>query len=50
LLSVGESEDHFNRFRDEGLMRALQTTLPASPAEGGPPPGEWFESKRIVGR
>ena len=47
-VSVWESEEDFNRFRDERLMPAVQQVLPASLAEGGPPPTETFEAKHIL--
>jgi heme-degrading monooxygenase HmoA len=47
-VSIWESEQDFNRFRDERLMPAVQQTLPPALAEGGPPPTESFESKHIM--
>ena len=46
-VSIWESEDDFNRFRDERLMPAVEQALPASMAEGGPPPTESFEAKHV---
>jgi hypothetical protein len=49
-VSVWESQEHFDRFRDERLMPAVQEALPASLAEGGPPPTEWFETRHVMKR
>jgi heme-degrading monooxygenase HmoA len=46
-VSIWESEDDFNRFRDERLMPAVERALPASMVEGGPPPSETFEAKHV---
>jgi hypothetical protein len=48
-VSVWESEDDFNRFRDERLMPAVERALPSEMAQGGPPPSETFEAKHVVG-
>jgi hypothetical protein len=44
-VSIWESEDDFNRFRDERLMPAVEQALPASLTAGGPPPSETFDAK-----
>ncbi len=49
-VSIWESEDDFNRFRDERLMPAVQRVLPAPLAEGGPPPSETFDAKHVLAR
>jgi len=46
-VSVWDTEEDFDRFRDERLMPAVQQALPASLAEGGPPPSETFEAKHV---
>jgi len=46
-VSIWESEDDFNRFREERLMPAVQQALPASMADAGPPPSETFEAKHV---
>ena len=46
-MSIWESEDDFNRFRDERLMPAVQQVLSAAMAGGGPPPSETFEAKHV---
>ena len=47
-VSVWESEDDFNRFRDERLLPAVQDALGAEMAQGGPPPTESFEAKHVI--
>ena len=47
-VSIWESEEHFNRFRDERLMPAAQRVLPAAMAQGGPPPIEASEAKHVL--
>ena len=46
-VSIWESEDDFNRFREERLMPAVERALPADLAQGGPPPSETFEAKHV---
>jgi hypothetical protein len=47
-VSVWESEDHFNRFRDDRLLPAVRETLGDDIADAGPPPTESFEAKHVV--
>ena len=47
-VSIWQSEEHWNRFRDEKLMPAVQQTLGEAVLQGGPPPTETFEAKRVV--
>jgi hypothetical protein len=49
-VSVWESEDDYNRFRDEQLMPAVQRVLPSDLADGGPPPSETFEARHVLAR
>jgi hypothetical protein len=49
-VSVWESQDDFDRFRDERLMPAVEQALDPSLVQGGPPPTEWFEATHIVAR
>jgi hypothetical protein len=46
-VSVWESEDDFNRFRDERLLPAVEQALGAAMAQSGPPPSESFETKHV---
>jgi hypothetical protein len=47
-VSIWESEDHYNRFRDEKLWPAVRATLGDQMAEAGPPPAETFETKHTI--
>jgi hypothetical protein len=47
-VSVWESEEHFNRFRDERLLPAVQQVLGEGVAQAGPPPTESFEAKHVL--
>ncbi|HEY6960868.1 MAG TPA: hypothetical protein VI408_03160 [Gaiellaceae bacterium] len=47
-VSIWETEEHFNRFREERLMPAVQRALPAAMTEGGPPPSETFVAKHVL--
>ena len=49
-VSVWESEDDFNRFREERLMPAVQQALGEAMLESGPPPSETFEAKHVLKR
>jgi heme-degrading monooxygenase HmoA len=49
-VSIWDSEDDFNRFRDERLLPAAREALPATLVEGGPPPSESFEAKHVFER
>ena len=42
-VTVWESREAEERFRETGLMPAVGTTLGQESAEGGPPADEWFE-------
>jgi hypothetical protein len=46
-VSIWESEEHFNRFRDERLMPAVRQSLGEAIVSGGPPPTEAFETKHV---
>jgi hypothetical protein len=41
-VSIWESEEAFNRFRDERIMPAVRETLGEQFIEAGPPPTEAF--------
>lgn len=45
-VSVWESEEHFNRFRDERLLQAVREVVPQF-ADAGPPPQETFEAEHV---
>jgi hypothetical protein len=47
-VTIWESEDHFNRFRDEKLLPAVQQALGEAMAQAGPPPTESFEAKHVI--
>ena len=47
-VSIWESEDDFNRFRDERLLPAARGALGAEMVEAGPPPMESFEAKHVI--
>jgi len=46
-VSIWESEDHFNRFRDERLLPVVQQVLGGDVSAAGPPPTESFEAKHV---
>lgn len=46
-VSVWESEEHFNRWRDARLLPAVEKALPQF-AQAGPPASETFEAKHVV--
>ena len=48
-VSIWESEEHFNRFRDEHLLPAVKESLGDEMVDAGPPPSESFEAKHVVG-
>jgi hypothetical protein len=48
-VSVWESEEHYNHWRDEKLMPAVEKALPPALAQGGPPASETFIAKHVVG-
>ena len=47
-VSIWESEDHYNRFRDERILPAVQGSLGEDMAQAGPPPSESFEAKHVL--
>jgi uncharacterized protein YeaC (DUF1315 family) len=47
-VSIWESEDGFNRFRDERILPAVRRALGEDMADAGPPPSESFEAKHIL--
>jgi heme-degrading monooxygenase HmoA len=49
-VSVWESEEHFNRFRDERLLPAARQALGDELVDAGPPPSEAFEAKHVLER
>ena len=49
-VTVWETEDDFNRFRDDRLMPLVQEVLGDELAAAGPPPTEWFEARHVLAR
>ena len=49
-VSVWESQEAYERFRDERVFPAVRQTLGDAAIEGGPPPSESFEVKHLVRR
>ena len=49
-VSVWESQEAYERFRDERVFPAVRQTLGDSAIEAGPPPSESFEVKHLVRR
>jgi hypothetical protein len=47
-VDVWESEEAYERFRDERLMPAVRRALGDDVVEAGPPPQESFEVKHLV--
>ena len=47
-VSIWDSEEAFNRFRDERLMPAVMRALPEQLVAAGPPPTESFEVRHLV--
>ena len=47
-VSIWESEDDFNRFRDERLLTAVEQAVGAELAQAGPPPTESFDAKHVM--
>lgn len=47
-VSIWESEDDFNRFREERILPAVRQALGDDMAEAGPPPSESFEAKHVL--
>ena len=48
MVDIWESEEHYNRFRDERLMPAVERAMGAEMAQAGPPPTESFEVKHSI--
>jgi hypothetical protein len=49
-VSVWESQEAYERFRDEQVFPAVRQTLGDSAIEAGPPPSESFEVKHLIRR
>jgi hypothetical protein len=49
-VSVWESKEAAEKFRDERVLPAATAALGADVVEAGPPPEEWFEAKHLVTR
>jgi hypothetical protein len=47
-VTVWESKEAFERFRDERIMPAVRRALGDEMADAGPPPSEWFEAKHVL--
>ncbi|MGN6798448.1 MAG: hypothetical protein ACTHKS_09880 [Gaiellaceae bacterium] len=47
-VSVWESQEAFESFREERIMPAVRQALGDEMAEAGPPPSEWFEAKHVL--
>jgi len=47
-VSVWESQEAYERFRDERLLPAVRAALGDEMVEAGPPPQEAFEVKHLV--
>jgi quinol monooxygenase YgiN len=48
-VSVWESKDAFEAFRNERIVPAVSAALGESLAAAGPPPSEWFEVRHSIG-
>jgi hypothetical protein len=48
-VSIWESKEAQERFRDERLIPAVRQAVGEELADAGPPPEEWFEAKRTIG-
>jgi hypothetical protein len=48
-VSVWESKEAYEAFREGRLMPAVTAALGEQFAAAGPPPEEWFEIKRVMG-
>jgi hypothetical protein len=48
-VSVWESQEAYETFRDERLLPAVKAALSEELAAGGPPPTEWFAVKHMIG-
>jgi hypothetical protein len=49
-VSIWETEDDFNRFRDERLLPLVRQVLGDELADADPPPTEWFEARHVLER
>ena len=49
-VSVWETEDDYDRFRDERLLPAVREVAGDDIADAGPPPTEWFEARHVLAR
>jgi hypothetical protein len=49
-VDVWESEEAYNRFRDERLLPAVKRALGEAALAQGPPPSESFEVRHLVQR
>jgi len=49
-VAVWESQEAYERFRDERVFPAVRQALGDSAIEGGPPPSESFEVKHLITR
>jgi heme-degrading monooxygenase HmoA len=47
-VSVWESQEDFNRFREERILPAVREALGDDMADAGPPPSESFEAKHVL--
>lgn len=47
-VSIWESREAFDQFRDERLMPAVAATLGDELVAAGPPPEEWFEARHLI--
>ena len=48
-VSVWESQEAYERFRDERVVPAVKATLSEEFVDQGPPPAEWFAVKHMIG-
>ena len=47
-VSIWETQEHFNRFRDERILPLVREVLGDDLADAGPPPTESFEARHII--
>ena len=48
-VSVWESKEAFEAFREQRIVPAVTGALGADLAAAGPPPSEWFEVRHLIG-
>ena len=48
-VSVWESKEAFEAFREERIVPAVTGALGDDLAAAGPPPSEWFEVRHLIG-